>query len=370
MQARGEQGGRNTKDAQSENEDPAPVVPGDIAAEAAVWIARLHGPDRSPQMERECLDWQALSAVHRLAFERCTEVWEAVPRVRLADAYASSALQGSFPAAAWRGGGFRPRIWALASLLILGTVCAAIAINRWYIGDVYATQVGEQQVLMLEDGTRMHLNTHTRVRVKMSADRRRVQLESGEALFEVAKDAARPFVVRAAQSEVVAVGTAFSVRLEDDVVPSEKALAVTLIQGQITVEPVATAQSALATLARGLAPVAPVVMHAGERLRLTRPDTPLAPTGQMIDKPRIDELVAWERSEAVFDDVSLSEAVAEMNRYSRVPLVLVGGDAVSTLRVSGVYRTGESMSFARAVAALHGLVVREREGRLELLLPH
>ncbi len=46
-----------------------------IAAEAAVWIARLHGPDRSPQLERECLAWQAISPQHRLAFERCTDTW-------------------------------------------------------------------------------------------------------------------------------------------------------------------------------------------------------------------------------------------------------------------------------------------------------
>ncbi|WP_431257608.1 FecR/PupR family sigma factor regulator [Roseateles chitinivorans] len=51
----------------------------EVAAEAAVWIARLHGPDRSVQMERECLAWQSRSDMHRLAFERCTEVWKPCP---------------------------------------------------------------------------------------------------------------------------------------------------------------------------------------------------------------------------------------------------------------------------------------------------
>lgn len=53
-------------------------IPLSIAAEAAVWIARLHGPLRSRQMERRCLEWQSRSEAHRVAFERCTATWEEV----------------------------------------------------------------------------------------------------------------------------------------------------------------------------------------------------------------------------------------------------------------------------------------------------
>ncbi|MBL8304431.1 MAG: DUF4880 domain-containing protein, partial [Ideonella sp.] len=63
----------------------------EIAAEAAVWIARLHGPSRSRQMELDCLAWQARSAAHRLAFERCTDTWEAVAGISVADAFAAVA---------------------------------------------------------------------------------------------------------------------------------------------------------------------------------------------------------------------------------------------------------------------------------------
>ncbi|MGC4079308.1 MAG: DUF4880 domain-containing protein [Rubrivivax sp.] len=63
----------------------------EIAAEAAVWVARLHGPQRSRQMELECLAWQQRSAAHREAFERCTDTWQSVPGVTLASAFAASA---------------------------------------------------------------------------------------------------------------------------------------------------------------------------------------------------------------------------------------------------------------------------------------
>ena len=120
----------------------------------------------------------------------------------------------------------------------------------------------------------------------------------------------------------------------------------------------------------GIAPAGPVVMQAGERMRLVQANGRLnGPATQQVDRPRIEQMVAWTRNEAVFDDVSLLDAVTEMNRYSRTPIVLLGDASLSQLRVSGLYRTGDSAGFARAVASLHGLVVRERGGRLELAPP-
>jgi len=80
----------------------------------------------------------------------------------------------------------------------------------------------------------------------------------------------------------------------------------------------------------------------------------------------MDQLLAWTRGEVVFDDLSLAEAVAEVNRYSAVPIVLAGPSALAALRVSGQFRTGDAAGFARAVAELHGLVVRDRPDGLEL----
>ena len=80
----------------------------------------------------------------------------------------------------------------------------------------------------------------------------------------------------------------------------------------------------------------------------------------------MDQVTAWKRSEAVFDATALSDAVDEMNRYSRTPIVLVDGLGRSALRVSGLFRTGDNLGFARAVAHLHGLRLKTDGGRLEL----
>ncbi len=343
-----------------EDRDAQSVVTPEIAAEAAVWVARLHGPDRPSSMERECLAWQARAAAHRLAFERCTDTWQDVSRVTL----------GAYAAAAGRSGvGRSIRLpnrlrWSLALGLATLVIGALAVLQPWTDIDTYATGVGEQQIVVLRDGTRMSLNTATRVRVELASARRTVHIEGGEALFEVVKDARRPFVVRAAGSEVVALGTVFSVRLAPKGTRVNDGLAVTLIEGQVTVRPAADGPHNGTTLARS------ILLHPGDRVRLSGAGDSASNGAERatmdVDRPRIERVMAWTRSEAVFDDTPLSDAVAEMNRYSRVPIVLVGDLSLNGRRVSGLFRTTDTVGFARAVAALHGLVLHERAGRLEL----
>ncbi len=142
-------------------------------------------------------------------------------------------------------------------------------------------------------------------------------------------------------------------------------LTVTLVEGQVNVRP--------AGLRTGdaLAPERAVPMKAGERLLLDRTaHGAVAPVVARLDRPDVQRVMAWKRSETVFDDTSLADAVAEMNRYNRTPITLLDGLEASGLRVSGLYRTDDSIGFANAVAALHGLNVHENDGRLELTKPH
>ncbi len=364
---------------------PPPRLSRRAINEAAAWVARLHGPQRSREMELECLAWQRRSAENRHAFERCTEVWMEVPNAALAAGYvprprpaaasvrepgadvasaAAAAAAAPRPARAGLAGMARraPVVAVAASLaLVLG---ASLAAWRWWPeGTAYATAVGEARTVVLQDGSRMILNTDTRVRVDLDARERRVNIEAGEALFEVAKEPGRPFVVRAAASEVVALGTAFAVRLVPAGAAAGESLAVTLLEGQVSLRPAAGGGGGDAD---AVAPAQALVMQPGERVRLARAPGRPGPARQQLDRPPLEQVTAWRRNEAVFDRTSLADAVAEMNRYSRTPLVLVGELARSERLVSGQYPTGDNAGFAKALAALHGLVVREREGRLEL----
>lgn len=337
--------------------DDCRVTP-EIAAEAALWVARLHGPDRSPAMDAEFRSWQARSPVHREAFGRCTETWQDVSRISLATAFETIATQR--PRSDRQGVRGLTRRMAAAAALATVLAGGVMLAEHWREQGLYRTAVGEQRLIVLDDGTRMLLNTNTQVRVDYGSALRAVEVGSGEALFEVAKEVRRPFVVRVAGSEVVAVGTAFSVRFIDGADGGD-ALAVTLIEGQVNVRPATQGRDT------GLASEQAMVLRPGDRLQLDRQARTLGSAQQRgLDRPNVDQVLAWKRREAVFQEASLPEAVAEMNRYSRTPVVLLDGLADSGLHVSGLFRTGDSAGFARAVAALHGLTLLEANGRLEL----
>jgi transmembrane sensor len=343
-----------------------PKVTREIAAEAAVWIARLHGPSRSRQMEQECRAWQATSPAHRDAFERCTDVWQDIPRIGVATAYESVA-SGRDASARSRGGRREALLrWITTSAVAGAVALGAVFVIHWRGENAYRTNVGEQRLVVLEDGSRMTLNTDTRLRVDFATSQRTVEVSRGEAFFEVAKDARRPFVVRIAGSEVVAVGTAFSVRYaRASTTQAVDELVVTLVEGQVNV------RAAGRDFGHPLAPAHPVLMKAGDRLLLDEPPRDaVSPVAARVDRPNVERAMAWKRSEAIFDDTGLADAVAEMNRYNRTPIVLLDGLESSGLRVSGLYRTSDSAGFAHAVAALHGLGLHEQAGRLELSKPH
>jgi transmembrane sensor len=330
-----------------------PLVTREILAEAAVWVSRLHGPDRSRVMERECLAWQAQSAAHRLAFERCTDTWQEVGGLTRAQI---QSVVSEPPRRAGSWGGSARRLALAVAMLCFATVSALVL----WPGHTYSTGVGEQRLIVLADGSRMTLNTSTEARVRLTDSQRTVTVKHGEALFEVAKDAGRPFVVSVSDAQVVATGTAFLVRSTPPREAASEAFGVTLIEGQVIVQRSAGAvQSALN---------APVVMAPGERLRVGQsPSTPRqAPVQVRVDRPKLDQLLAWQRGFAMFDDVTLPDAIADMNRYSRVPITLADSQALKALRISGSFRTGDNEAFAQSVASLYGLVVISRDGGLEL----
>lgn len=350
------------KPARPESDGRAPpAVTRKVAAEAAVWIARLHGPSRSPEMERAFREWVSQSEAHGYAFERCTDVWTDVQSLTRAEIFAAMARR-DMKAAIARERFWQRFRWPLLALLTVLIMATAYGVHRWLAVDVYSTEVGGQQQVLLADGTRMSLNTQTRVRVELDTARRSVTLDAGEAMFEVAKDPLRPFVVHAGGSEVVAVGTVFTVRVAGRGVDRDAALSVVLVEGEVSVQP------ALSKSTQGVATKGRLEMRAGDRLRLVKASGDAGkPVLPQVDRPPVDSLVAWKRGEAIFGDLSLQEAVGEMNRYTRTPIVLVGD--VAELRISGRYHTGDVQGFAQAVAALHGLAYRAHEGRLELARP-
>jgi transmembrane sensor len=354
-------------------------------AEAAAWITRLHGPNRTPEMEAGFHRWLNESAENRAEFEALTDIWVAVgtlpaggtPRLerwehsaesrelqelrsRLRDV--PSRLRSS---GGWRTTGLRAALLTAACVIVL----AVVWLRQNQIEPTYATDLGEQRVVQLADKSRIWMNSETRVRIGFDNRRRQVELIRGEALFEVTKDAPRPFVVVVGGHRVTALGTSFVVRYESD------RTAVTLVEGKVAIDSTSQASQPAPVLqerrrASGIEASQPVVrneavraspwvLSAGQRLTFE-------PAGMAkIDAPSLESVLAWRRGEVVLNDTPLEEAVSEMNHYDKTTLV-VEGPALATLTVSGLYHTGDNEGFARSIAKMYHLELEERDGRIYL----
>jgi transmembrane sensor len=210
----------------------------------------------------------------------------------------------------------------------------------------YATATGEQRVLLLEDGTRVTMNTGTQIAVNYRADRRIVRLIRGQALFDIAHNPARPFSVIAADRQVTALGTVFEVRLD------RGRLQVTLVRGRVMVtQDTARDQSA---------PPPSTYLNPGQQLVVA---VNAAPSVARVD---VDKQLLWRQSLVEFNDVPVAQAAAELNRYSLRPIVIADPRA-GAMRISGVFRTGDPAAFSDLVGAMLPISASENgRGEIEL----
>lgn len=306
-------------------------------AEAAAWLARLHGPNRTPEVEAGFRQWMADDPERAAAFEYLTDTWEKSARLR---------RRPIEQVASWERVGFRMRFSRAAFVTAVVAALAVIGTLFYLRNDAVTTGIGEQRTLTLEDGSRVYLNTATRAVVHYDERVRRVELERGEALFEVARRSDRPFIVTAGDRQIRALGTAFVVRRDEQV------LAVILVEGKVTVAPLQIDNTPTPLQETR-------VLTPGERLTFTSGGSP------RLDRPPIERMTAWKRGQVVLDSTPLADAVAEMNRYSTVRLVIEDPRA-ATIRISGVFRAGDSVDFAQAVARTYRLKVVDR--RREIVL--
>ena len=205
--------------------------------------------------------------------------------------------------------------------------------------DTYRTAVGETRSVTLEDGSRVMLDTSTRVRVAFTATARDVELLDGQAHFDVAKNPARPFRVRTSFAEVIAVGTSF------DVAARPSRTTVTLIEGRVNVRSVVHGPDAESQ---------PESLTPGQQLDISG-------DGRFLGKKpvRLASVTSWQRGTIALDDVPLSEALASLNRYSATKIV-IEDDSLQSRRVSGVFVIGDVETEALVLQRFLGLRERSR----------
>jgi transmembrane sensor len=316
--------------------------------QAAHWHARLDAPDCTEQERAEFERWWLKAPAHARAFA----AGEALSAELSRAAAHKSRLQEMADEAFAMGRAFAPvpesksrSRWLVPATLAAGIAAAVIAVRL--ISDfqvraappvVYATESAARRDITLADGSTVYLDVGSEISVRLTDTEREIVLVDGRALFEVAHDASRPFVVSAAGSRTTALGTRFQVQREG------RNVVVTLAEGKVAV----TGDSDAAPWRETLAP--------GEQISI----------GSDTGTPRkrsVDAQVStsWTRGRLVFHGTPLEEALAEVNRYADRK-VRLGDPDLADLTVAGNFIAGDSELVVSALAAMLPLRVVDGGG--------
>jgi transmembrane sensor len=310
--------------------------------EAAQWAVRLQLRPLDREEEAELDRWIRSDSRHRGALLRARAAWLDLDRLA-----ALGANGQSEPLGAPLGSSLEPsRRWFIAAG-VTALMCAGSAGAWWFSrrGDVYASSAGEIRRVTLSDGSRMVLNTDSMAKVSFSEVEREIELESGEGLFQVAKDPARPFVVRTGFVSVRAVGTVFAVRALDDRVD------VTVTEGVVEVIDRSRSGSALV-----------------RRVSVNEHATVLQSRQIEIEHLTRDEAerrVAWRQGLVDFAGEPLSDAVAEMNRQNHLQ-ILIDDPSLGSRPIVGLFRADDPEGFAAAVAVALGTQSVKENGAIHI----
>ena len=312
----------------------------EIDRQAAEWAARRDAA-ALPVAEQAAFDaWLTADSRHLGAYARAEAVLATLERVGAAGADHLRLVVAS-PARLTR----RVVVWggSIAAALVAGAL-GADPLLRFFTQKTYATGIGETRVVPLSDGSVITLNTNSRVVVDYKRDSRVIGLAYGEVLFDVAKDKVRPFLVNAADTEVRAVGTSFTVKL----LPNQP-LRVLVQEGTVEVRRPDNVQAR---------PVR--VSMNGEAI--ARPSASIE--AKTVQPAQVKRDLAWRLGRIAFDNVTLKDAADEFARYSDIHLLV--DPEISDQSITGLFVSNDPVGFARATAAslnLHA-EIGDREVRL------
>jgi transmembrane sensor len=345
-------------------------TPEKIETEAANWVMRLERGLSSAEQD-EFLQWYMSDTRHPRELDRQTANWKRLNV--LADWRPEHTTQPNrdllAPRPAHVGNPKRSRPWYLNAEV--GLAAAAAVIFGLYLlrpaplpapapaQTVAPAHITAMERRTLDDGTVIELNRDAEVAVLYTATERKVRLERGEAMFRVAKNPARPFIVITGDVHFRAVGTAFNVRREAE------AVELIVTEGKVREQSAAATDAISTTSPEENSAEAPLVVAGEHALVPLQPGrAPIAVA--KIDAEHLDEKLAWHSRLLDFTNARLSDVVGEFNRRN-APLRMVIDDAkLADTEVSASLRSDNIESFIRLLEGGFG-VEAERNGNIVTL---
>jgi len=258
--------------------------------QATTWFVHLGASDVSAETRARFFSWLGENETHQQAYIEVEKLWGHLTIVER--------LPVPAPRPPWLAWWFRPSGVFAGLLLMLASALLLLQFSA-PTEQQYATAIGERREFLLEDGSRLHLNTNTEVFVSMGGGRRFLRLARGEAFFDVAHDPQRPLVVQAPGGLVRVLGTRFNIR------ETAAGSTVTVVEGVVALAAVGSLDSAFDPRFQ-----ADVTLVADQQSALERNGRPSAPRASAADSA-----LAWREGHLVYDGVTLAEVIADINRY-------------------------------------------------------
>lgn len=311
-----------------------------IDAEAADWAARLDRGPLSAEQEAQFRGWLDHDMRCMGAFGRIRALALTSERAR--------ALGPDFDPAAFEPASAIPR---RRMLQIGGAIAAGAMISAggaWQMLRMrgrFSTGKGETKVVALKDGSVLTLNTDSEVVVRYSEQRRAVELIRGEAMFDVAKNAARPFTVAAGDTNVRVVGTSFSVRR----------LAAAPVQVLVREGIVEVFKP------NGASPI----RITANTMAVAQADSAAAIAAMPVPVAQMQRQMAWQKGQIAFEGETLAQAAAEFARYSDTKII-IDDPALAKEEIAGLFKATDPVGFAQTIAISLNARARIGEGEVRL----
>lgn len=304
----------------------------ELEAQAAAWVRRQNFAEWGEADQASLDEWLAESVSHQVAYWRMSAGFDRTERLT---ALREPILKGAdTPAKRSRTTFFRSAFAATVAL----TLVAGIAYEMMPREKTYETVIGGHKIVKLADGSRIELNTDTRLTVETAMNGgRKVRLERGEAYFDIQHNDNVPFIVLAGGHRLTDLGTKFLVRTNADRVR------VALMEGAVRLEGMEGRVKQRTTLVPGDIAVATA----------TKISVAKAETAEL----KVEQ--SWRQGLLIFKHTTLADAVAEFNRYNTSKLVIADRDAAQ-LRIGGTFQSDNPQLFARAAHTMLGLRIEPR----------
>jgi transmembrane sensor len=299
---------------------------------AAQWAARLDGGGMTDEDQAALATWLAADPAHRRTFAGYREISARVSDH--VDSHLATALDVVTATHAIR----RRRRRVIGGTLLAAAAAVALVFSlRPPASRDLATHLAERYVTTLADHSRVELNAQTEITVHFLASERRVRFTRGEAFFNVAKDAARPFIIETPAGLVRVTGTEFNLRAA-----SADEMEVTVLEGIVRVRAPGDA-----TVETSVTPDHQAMVSAG------RVSVRPLPAGEA------QNAVAWRQGQVIFEDTPLRAAVERFAAYHARTIAVDPRAAV--LRIGGRYSLADLDGWLESLEGV--LPVRISHGR-------